>query len=291
MKTQVATCALLTAFAIVGLDIQPSWAGGTFDRTVIVSPAEFNSWRGNCTNLRAALDGITDASSGKTYAVLVEPSTYRCEDNPVIVKSWITVIGSGPQATLITGTADSGDLGVVNLRGNSAIKALSVRNVDTSVDVSGFAISVRPAEPDGVGADGVSIYYVAATSDDSVAVAVGPCSRALIKGSTLVGHDEALLLEGGDCEVDDADAQVAHGWLSGDDRVVTLEAGTTAGFVGNGWDEIGENDPLICDGDSDCDTDGGADAADCTASNYLTKDFSPAFTNTPGECDNTPPPP
>ena len=287
MKTRSAICAFLTATAIVGLGMTPSWAGGTFDRTEIVSPAEFNSWRGNCTNLRAALDGITDASSGKTYAVLVEPSTYRCEDNAVIVKSWITVIGSGPQATLITGTADSGDLGVVNLRGNSAIKALTVRNLDPSVDVSGFAISVRPAEPDGVGADGVSIYYVTATSDDSVAVAVGPCSRAFIKGSTLVGHDEALLLESGECEGDDADVAVAHGWLIGDNPVVTLEAGTTAGFVGNGWDPL--DDPeLICDGDSGCDVDDGANAADCTASNYLNEDFSRAFTDDPGVCNNPP---
>ena len=285
MKTQVATCALLTAVAVVGLGMTPALAEGTFDRTVIESPAEFNSWRANCDNLRAALDGITDASSGKTYAVLVEPSIYRCDDNAVIVKSWITVIGSGPQATLITGTADSGDLGVVNMRGNSAIKALTVRNVDPSVEPSGFAISVRPASPNDTGADGVVINYVTAVSDDDIAVAVGPCSTVFIDGSTLVGDDEALLLESGDCEGDDANVSVAHGWLIGDDPVVTLEAGTTAGFVGNGWETLDEDLELICDAE-DCDNDGGADAADCTASNYLVEDFSRAFDGAePGLCN------
>jgi hypothetical protein len=199
------------------------------------------------------------------------------------------VKGAGPSPTLIKGTVDvaTGDLGVVNMRRDSAIKALTVWNTNSDVDDSGNAISVRPDTENSTGADGVSIYYVTAISDDSVAVAVGPCSSVKIKGSTLEGDDEALLLEGDSCEEDDADAQVAHGWLIGNDPVVTLEAGTTAGFVGNGWDPL--DDPeLICDGDSGCDVDDGADAADCTASNYRVDDFSRAFTDDPGVCNNPP---
>ena len=263
MKTQVATCALLTAVAVVGLGMTPALAEGELsDRTIIVSPAEFNSWRGNCTNLRAALDGITDASDGKPYTVLVEPSIYRCDDNPVNIPAWVSVEALGIGVVEIRSTVELADVGAVNMHSHSSIVGLSILNSGPGV-VSGFAISVRDDTDPIVGATGVLIKYSIATSTNSDAVTLGPCSSATIKGSTLNGDGAALLLENDvECtpaEADPANAYVSNSWLIGAGPVVVLDPDTMADFIDNGWTpevhiELGEDASAQCTtGNSDPD--------------------------------------
>jgi hypothetical protein len=257
MKTQVATCALLTAVAVVGLGMTPALAVGELsDRTVIVSPTEFNSWRGNCTNLRAALDGITDASGNKPYTVLVEPSIYRCDDNPVNIPAWVSVEALGKGVVEIRSTVDSGDLGAVNMESNSSIVGLSILNSDGNAAESAYAIAVGTDETP---ATNVLIKHSTAKSNNGSAVAVLPCSSLTVKGATLDGAFEALFTEGGDCE-DHADVYVSHSWLIGglDGTVVFLGANTTGNFIDNGF--TGTTTELVVEGS-------GASAL-CTSGNY-----------------------
>lgn len=80
------------------------WSAASFlrplDNVITVSPSG-----GDFTSIQSALDSITDASFSNRYLVLVGPGTYG---EYVTLKSWVSVEGAGPEATIIA--AGGGDL-------------------------------------------------------------------------------------------------------------------------------------------------------------------------------------
>ncbi len=98
---------------------QPAIYAGTGSASIrkYVSPSFTNLADPYYWTIHDALTSITDASPTKTYAVHVYPGTYG---ESITLKSYVSIIGSGPQSTRIqgdlthpavTGTTDSGGSG------------------------------------------------------------------------------------------------------------------------------------------------------------------------------------
>ena len=64
---------------------------------------------GDFTDVKAAIDSITDASKTNRYLVYVKPGTYTVT-TPIQLKSWVTLMGSGENITLLKGAVSSTEI-------------------------------------------------------------------------------------------------------------------------------------------------------------------------------------
>ena len=83
----------------------------------------------NGPNLRAALAGITDNGPTRPYLVKIEPGIYDLGSEPLDLKPYVDVEGSGELATTISSTAALPATLVA--ADNSELRFLSVRGTDT----------------------------------------------------------------------------------------------------------------------------------------------------------------
>lgn len=111
-------------------DYQP-----VYRRTVVVGPVGNGSDQvANGQALRAALEGINDASESSPYLLKIEPGTYKVIDQsnnltPLYVKPYIEIEGSGESVTKITSVGgDTGDLATVIPTGKGQIRFLTIEN-------------------------------------------------------------------------------------------------------------------------------------------------------------------
>lgn len=96
----------------------------------------------NCANLRQVLDGISGNGSTNRYLVELPPGHYECGTQPLFVKQWVALAGSG-HLTSITGNPGTA-LGVVNLDHQSELRSLTVSALgaeSTTVAISVFALA------------------------------------------------------------------------------------------------------------------------------------------------------
>jgi hypothetical protein len=102
---------------------------------------------GDYTSVAAALASISDNSSTNRYLVWVAPGVYT-ESELSLVKPYVHLRGSGPNATVILSTRSAAAIGpnaaAVQLENNARISDLTVRNEGVS---STFAMALYAVEP------------------------------------------------------------------------------------------------------------------------------------------------
>ena len=139
---------------------------------------------GDFTSVAAALASISDSSSDNRYVVRVMSGVYT-ETELAVVKSYVHVQGSGPNATVVTSSRSSGSpsnaSATVDLLDHGRISNLTVRNTGTanygialySAETSRAAV-VDNVVAEAIGAGGVG-HYAAYWND----------AEAVIRNSTL----------------------------------------------------------------------------------------------------------
>jgi hypothetical protein len=119
-------------------------AGITYARTVLVSPAETAAQSGAA--LRSALSAINDATEAAPVMVKIEPGVYDLGTQPLQMKTWVDIEGSGRLMTLLKGSVDNPEAGVVIGSSNSELRWLSVENVGPGNNcVAIFSMSCTPS--------------------------------------------------------------------------------------------------------------------------------------------------
>lgn len=101
-------------------------SGATLDNVITVSPSG-----GDFTDPVAAVNSISDNSSTNRYLVIVGPGEYTLTQ-PLVLKPYVEVRGSGKDVTTLTGALSSSSIGsssaIVVGAANSGISDLSIRN-------------------------------------------------------------------------------------------------------------------------------------------------------------------
>lgn len=92
--------------------------------TIIVSPDRANNTKSG-TLLRDAMAGISDNGPSRSYLLKIEPGTYDLGSEPLAMKPYVDVEGSGELSTIIAATGATP--GVVVATSNSELRFLSVR--------------------------------------------------------------------------------------------------------------------------------------------------------------------
>ncbi len=106
----------------------PQGAGVEYERTIIVSPDPADESK-NGLLLRNAIAGITDNSPTRPYLVKIEPAIYDLGSQPLALKPYVDVEGSGELTTTISSTAAiPATLVAAN---NSELRFVSVRGTNT----------------------------------------------------------------------------------------------------------------------------------------------------------------
>ena len=94
---------------------------------VIISPKPGDTPQTNGTALLDNLAGIS-ADANTPYLIKLGPGIYDLGTNFLQMKSYVDVEGSGESITIITGSLNSGSLGVVRGANHSNIRSLTVQN-------------------------------------------------------------------------------------------------------------------------------------------------------------------
>jgi hypothetical protein len=130
------------AFADIGQnDCGPGqvmkWTGAqwtcstTYARTVIVSPVGTPLENGDV--LLTALKDIADATVGNPYLLKIEPGRYALGSQPLTMKPWVDIEGSGELVTTITASGSSSyDTGTVVGTDHAELRFLTVENTGGS---------------------------------------------------------------------------------------------------------------------------------------------------------------
>ena len=116
----------------------PQGAGVSYERTIIVSPDPLDETK-NGLLLRNALAGITGNGPTRPYLLKIEPGIYDLGSEPLALKPYVDVEGSGELTTTISSTASiPATLVAAN---NSELRFVSVRGTNT---VALYANGVSP---------------------------------------------------------------------------------------------------------------------------------------------------
>lgn len=160
----------------------------TYKRTILVSPV--GSETENGAALRAAMNGITDATFEKRYLIKIEPGRYDVGTSSLAVKSYVDVEGSGEGPTRILGKVDA--LGAVVIDTFSELRFLTVENEvaspQTSTAISDLNGSSGAVTLDHVHAvaigDGVSGYIATVLIHGGMSIADSTIEAAATSGAS-----------------------------------------------------------------------------------------------------------
>jgi hypothetical protein len=111
----------LCAAALV---ISPS--STSIGKIIIISPNAADTAVTNGNALRAALEGVTDASSSNPYLIKLGPGYYYIGTTSLVMKPFVDIEGSGENATVIEGQVNGAGGGVVNGASNAELRFLTV---------------------------------------------------------------------------------------------------------------------------------------------------------------------
>ena len=121
------------------------FAGTIYRRTVVVRPVGTAAENG--VALRAALDGIVDATEGNPYLLKIEPGIYNLGTNRLVMKEYVDIEGSGVETTEILSRGSTRpDTGTVIGADNAELRFLTVRN-DGATSAYATAIYNSGASP------------------------------------------------------------------------------------------------------------------------------------------------
>lgn len=108
-----------------------------FTRTIVVSATGTDTENG--TALKAAVDGISDASVSKPYLVLIEPGIYDLGTDSLDMQAYVDIAGSGPSLTTIKSTMDSTlTHGVINGASNTELRDLTIEGDTSGIVANGY---------------------------------------------------------------------------------------------------------------------------------------------------------
>ena len=106
----------------------PQGAGVSYERTIVVSPDPADESK-NGLLLRDAIAGITDNGPTRPYLVKIEPAIYDLGSQPLALKPYVDVEGSGELTTTISSTASiPATLVAAN---NSELRFVTVKGTNT----------------------------------------------------------------------------------------------------------------------------------------------------------------
>lgn len=219
-------------------------------RTIVISPS--SNAQGNCDALRSAMMGVFDNSAENPFLIKLEPGLYDCGSQPLFMKPFIDIEGSGANLTRIIGNPEGDDggtfrFGVITGANNAELRQLTVEHIggtqigiaidnlgasmritDVTVTVSQstgtfhFGIVAVDAQP-AVVLSNVRVDLRAISSGLSPAILVGIRDNfegeAVLENVTAIGSDGLTGFRGGR-------ALVRNSILSG----------TQTGFINDGTD-------------------------------------------------------
>jgi hypothetical protein len=181
-------------FAPVGHDHDADYQRA-YRRTIVVSPVGDGADHvANGNALRAALDGIADASESNPYLLKIEPGVYALEDGdgglvPFVMEPWVDVEGSGQGATRITGPGSTQlYTGTVWAASNAELRDVSLESV--GITGSGYATALYV--PPGAVARAVRITAIATLANTTSGAFVYQ-SGAIDGSSTTVFEDSEFV--------------------------------------------------------------------------------------------------
>jgi len=132
------------------------------------------------STIQAAINNITNASATNPYVVKVMPGEYDLGNgstNPIVLKPYVTLEGSGAENTIIKATSSDTEgchsdppnqVGTIRMAHNSAVKNLTIQTTSTIGHVTGISvINVKGA------VDGVTIIGNGVTGTDGICM-TGP---------------------------------------------------------------------------------------------------------------------
>lgn len=167
-------------------------------RTVIVSPVVGDTVSSGGA-LLSALSSISGNSSTNSYLLKIEPGVYDIGSNPLTMKSYVDIEGSGENATFITATCGSNSFvstaAAVIGAANSELRNLTLTNTSSLAYGVGFwagtsgAMRISNVTMNSTGATNTS-YGVRATSS-----AVLTAFRATITATGVGGSTTALAFQ------------------------------------------------------------------------------------------------
>jgi hypothetical protein len=101
---------------------------------------------GNFTDLRAAVDSITDASETNPYLVVIGPGVYTIQTSPLIMKPYVDIAGSGENITKITGAtcAQTAVSSIIAMADHSTLSSLKVENTGGCLNAALYIGSGSP---------------------------------------------------------------------------------------------------------------------------------------------------
>jgi len=175
-----------------------------YKRTVVVSPVGTPTQNG--TALKNALGGISDASESNPYLLKIEPGIYdvgSANNNPLIMKPYVDVEGSGEGITTITATGfvssspnpnfllEGYDNATVAGTANSELRFLTVKSTGGSIAkaIFGDANNFRLTNVTAVASDGGSWNFGVYVGSGR-----GPTDTMTINQSTLTAHGQAATI-------------------------------------------------------------------------------------------------
>ncbi len=138
----------------------------------------------NCTALRNAIAGISDASVSNGYLVRVGPGDFDCGGNAVVMKSFVDVEGSGQNVTLIRGVNNVDVSAIVILADNSELRQATIQNDGVGDNSTLFPHALRKVGGIGRVSDLTLIGF-----DAELIICSG--GRVIVRDSRLVNPENA----------------------------------------------------------------------------------------------------
>jgi len=176
---------------------------------------------GDYTNVKDAMDSITDSSGSKPYTILVTPGVYE-ENNPIVSKAFVSVFGIGSTGAVRLNATNAG-----NLFTGSVLIAFT--NVTFGNVTSGYAVEM--ATLGGISIDGCVI------GDCENGIHVNHVSSAVvITNSTSIGINTGNLFE-----VTSGQLTLSGLTVTDQTTVGTIVKGVGGRVMVNGVDSFGSN--------------------------------------------------
>lgn len=114
-------------------DLQPKYAN-----VVVVAKSG-----GDFTDIIAAVNSISDSSEFNPYLIKVMPGIYDLANQPLVMKPYVDLEGSGQNITVVKGSVESdwsGNGGLVQLANNSGLRNLTINLYEQFLSSLGSAI-------------------------------------------------------------------------------------------------------------------------------------------------------
>jgi len=100
---------------------------------------------GDFTSPVEAIESITDATDTNPYLIIIGPGVYDLGSTNLVMKEWVSIQGSGQEATKITGAVITGLRATVEGKNNTTLTDLTIEN--TGGGTESIAIRNNNASP------------------------------------------------------------------------------------------------------------------------------------------------